>query len=699
MGEINGNTIYVDRDVDLVNSEYICINAKQGDTKTRYLRLKIYSEGRLLPLSSTDGFTSNVRFKKPDGHFVLNPNTIDDEGRIVIPLTFQMLYVSGTAQADITLELNDTVISTMIFLVNIVGKPVTDEDIESTDEFKALVLSAEEAKRWALMSQSYAVGGTGVPMREGEDTDNSKYYWEQFKESNNSRLWVGTKAEYLANQSKIMDKTLVILTDVAGAVGAIDGTTSLAKLKIPTISTSSFTYDGDFKTPTFNNFDVNTMVKNNDSDITAKNADTYEIIIELKDPTSYMWEDGTADPQHYTWKITPKSVSKPSIRTVDNTYTGEMMSPSMYYYDENIMSRSGSIQGRECGIYTMSISLKDHVNYIWNDNTIDDFPLTWKIVPIKISNPYISSSYTYTGESITPTITNYTGSSYISKMKLSGTTSAVNAGTYNLSIDLIDKDHYIWGDETTSTKSLAWTIQKKSLTKPTLSKTEYTWTGSTIIPSFNNDNAQYIIKANSKPDDQLVEVAQYNTTIELKDTTNTIWSDNTTTSFKLYWNIVMVKLTKPTVTNNTFTYDGTVKRPTYNYYDSTLIDCQGHMEAFTADTYDLVFTIKDTTHYTWSDGSGAVQVNAQWVIKPLATPAPTINPQSFSYDGSVKTPTVIGLDNSLVNVLSTSTLSASAAGSYIITFSLKDKINYTWSDGTTGDVDRHWAITTTTTTT
>lgn len=44
------------------------------------------------------------------------------------------------------------------------------------EEFKDAQLDIEEAKNYAILSESYAVGGTGT--RDGEDTDNAKYYAE-----------------------------------------------------------------------------------------------------------------------------------------------------------------------------------------------------------------------------------------------------------------------------------------------------------------------------------------------------------------------------------------------------------------------------------------------------------------------------------------------------------------------------------------
>ena len=73
------------------------------------------------------------------------------------------------------------------------------------------------------------------------------------------------------------------------------------------------------------------------------------------------------------------------------------------------------------------------------------------LTPITI--PTIStSSFSYTGSSITPTISNYDST----KMTRSGTTSAVMPGTYFVSF--VPKEGYIWSDGTLDIKYLAWTI-------------------------------------------------------------------------------------------------------------------------------------------------------------------------------------------------------------------------------------------------
>ena len=69
-----------------------------------------------------------------------------------------------------------------------------------------------------------------------------------------------------------------------------------------------------------------------------------------------------------------------------------------------------------------------------------------------------SSSYTYTGSAITPTVTDYDST----KMTYSGRLSATVAGTYSITYTLRDPLNCRWEDGTTEDKTLTWTITKAS---------------------------------------------------------------------------------------------------------------------------------------------------------------------------------------------------------------------------------------------
>lgn len=138
----------IDISLDLYDNKIICINAKQEDIDSRYIRVTVTEKGKLFSLNK-DTFIAQVRCRKPDGKFVHNDATITDDGKAVIKLTQQMLAVDGKCLMDLTLlqypvnkdfdNYNMTVLSSMPFYVNVVETPIDIEDISSTNEFNTMM--------------------------------------------------------------------------------------------------------------------------------------------------------------------------------------------------------------------------------------------------------------------------------------------------------------------------------------------------------------------------------------------------------------------------------------------------------------------------------------------------------------------------------------------------------------------------------
>lgn len=182
--------------VDFYDRKYILVNAKQYDKESRSFTVACYNQGERFPIDKDD-YVAYVRYKKPDGLAVLNPCSIDNDGNIVVDLTSQMLLVCGIACGDliivknggididengnIILVGNSQILSTMVFYVDINEASLDNSQITSSDEFDALnqllLKAGADYREFVSLAKSYAVGETGV--REGEDTDNAKYYCEQ----------------------------------------------------------------------------------------------------------------------------------------------------------------------------------------------------------------------------------------------------------------------------------------------------------------------------------------------------------------------------------------------------------------------------------------------------------------------------------------------------------------------------------------
>lgn len=200
--------------VDFYDKKYILINAKQYDRNSRFLSLTCYNHGESCPLNEGE-HSAYIRYKKSDNNSVFNFCEIDRKGNIIVELTEQMLASEGVCYADlvvvnegsvkvdsqtgeiISIE-NNSILSTMPIHIDVTGTAVENSDIESSYEFSGLntALEKAEAEYTEVMktSKSWAVGGTGI--RDGEDTNNSKYWSTQ---SSNSASAANTSALNAAN--------------------------------------------------------------------------------------------------------------------------------------------------------------------------------------------------------------------------------------------------------------------------------------------------------------------------------------------------------------------------------------------------------------------------------------------------------------------------------------------------------------------
>ena len=213
--------------VDFYNKKYILINAKQFDKMSRFLSVTCYNQGELMPINSGE-HSAYIRYKKSDNNGVFNSCEIDRKGKITIELTEQMLASDGICCADLVIvnkggakvdsqtgEIigieNASILSTMPIHIDVTETAVANSNIESSYEFNGLNTALEKAEseytEVMKTSKSWAVGDTGI--RDGENTDNSKYY---AKQSSNSASASKTSATNAANSesnaNEYMDNAL-----------------------------------------------------------------------------------------------------------------------------------------------------------------------------------------------------------------------------------------------------------------------------------------------------------------------------------------------------------------------------------------------------------------------------------------------------------------------------------------------------------
>ena len=121
-----------------INTELLeTITAKQGDTKSRFILFNLYDGAIPFDLS---GRTVRVYGQKQDNTAVFNDLEINDakNGYCTLELTNQMLAVEGMYELELVIFEGDKRLSTMPFILNVIGSKYSDDAIMSTNEFTAL---------------------------------------------------------------------------------------------------------------------------------------------------------------------------------------------------------------------------------------------------------------------------------------------------------------------------------------------------------------------------------------------------------------------------------------------------------------------------------------------------------------------------------------------------------------------------------
>ena len=186
----------VNINVDFYDKKYILVNTKQLDNNSRFISVTCYNHGDFFPVYASE-HSVYIRYKKPDNYSVFNFCEMDDNGKVIIELTEQMLSSNGICYADlvivnkgdaivdantgeITTVDNATILSTMTFCIDVSETAIDNSDIESSYEINVLneTLKEYEAKYENVVqtAKSWAVGGTGI--RDDETENNAKYYCE-----------------------------------------------------------------------------------------------------------------------------------------------------------------------------------------------------------------------------------------------------------------------------------------------------------------------------------------------------------------------------------------------------------------------------------------------------------------------------------------------------------------------------------------
>ena len=240
------------------------------------------------------------------------------------------------------------------------------------------------------------------------------------------------------------------------------------------------------------------------------------------------------------------------------SYNGTSQSPNWNNYDTIAMTISGTTSAINVGTYTVTFTPKP--NYQWSDKTITAKSTIWTIDKAQVTPPEITNTVkTYNGQSQVPTIATYDNTI----ISVSGDTSATNAGTYTITISLLDTDNYKWSDNTTAPKTVNWTINRATIsTVPSQSGT-LTYNTTSQSPTWSNyDSNKLTIDGTTTA----INAGTYTAVFTPKS--NYKWNDESNTDAKnIMWSIgkatCNITLSKNSISLNssTLTDTFTITRP------------------------------------------------------------------------------------------------------------------------------------------
>ena len=244
--------------------------------------------------------------------------------------------------------------------------------------------------------------------------------------------------------------TSTVKVKFGGDTKTYDVTVSKLQINKPTVN-GTYTYNGENQEVKLDGYNEEQMLLTNTE---GKNAGKYIVNVSLINKDKYEWADGVDTDLELEWNIDKAKVNTPTIKTKDYNYTGEIITPVVDGFNEEIMNATGDVSASEIGNYNIVYTLKDTNNYVFV-NEVEEYTLTWNITKGKLLKPTLDpATYAYTGKEVRPTLKNYDEKI----MTLGGIVVGEPVGKYTLKVSLKDKTMYTWEDGTTDDIELVWTI-------------------------------------------------------------------------------------------------------------------------------------------------------------------------------------------------------------------------------------------------
>ena len=437
---------------------------------------------------------------------------------------------------------------------------------------------------------------------------------------------------------------------------------TIAKKKVPLPETlavqKTYYYNGEMQTFEWVNADGIFVSGEKQTD-----AGQYEVKFNLISE-NYTWVSGGYEEKVLVWRILPKEIAVPTVGETVFVYIPQteqqlaVASRAEYTVTGN--------KATDAGEYTAVIRLVN-ANYRWTGGETADVTIDWQILPLEVAIPVMGTEMPeYSGETV------YAPVNKANYYTLSGNT-AVNAGSYTVTVVLKSKNNYVWEDGTAENKTFDWEVVKKTLALP-IYNGNLTYDGSVQNADITVDGSCVITGNTAK------NVGEYTAEISLKDA-NYVWADGSYGIKTVAWAIVPFKVNKPVVLGDS------VYTPSGQYAaisESEYYTLSGNF-ALVAGNYTATASLKDKANFTWQD-STVEDLTLNWKIVPAKVFKPE-NVRNLIYSGSEQTAAI-----NFSDLCQISGNKGKDAGKYSAVVNLKDNVNYTWEDGTVDPVTVEWNI-------
>ena len=363
-------------------------------------------------------------------------------------------------------------------------------------------------------------------------------------------------------------------------------------------------YDGTAQSPTWSGYDSSQLTIG--GDISGTEAGTYTATFT---PTgNYKWYDGTTTAKSVTWTISAASVTIPTVTNTSKTYNGQSQAPTISGLDPLTVDVVDDASAINAGSYMITFRLKN-ASLVWSDGTTADKSVGWTIGPKTVTAPTITvSTLTYDGTAQGPTIGSYDTDAIL----ISGTTSAVAAGSYSVICSLLSATNYVWSDSTTEPISTSWSILPLAVAVPSLSNTSKTYDGTAQSPTISPYDSNIVDVSGTVT---ATDAGTYTVTFHLLNA-SVKWSDDSTADKSDTWTIAPKPVTAPSVTDTSKTYTGSSQSPTIAAFSATEITQGGTASATNAGDYSVTFDLA-SANYIWSDDT-TTQKSVSWSIAKAA---------------------------------------------------------------------------------